>query len=284
MHIEILGSGGAVTTPRPLCQCRVCAQARERGVPYSRSGPSLFVHGPNLLIDTPEETKDQLNRSRVTTIDAATYSHWHPDHVAGRRVFETVNLDWRRFPPSARQTPVYLPQQVAVDFRQWLSSWDQFAFMQSRGWVRVVELADGDSFTLGEYQVTPFRLAADYVYAFIIEGAGRRVLIAMDELVGWTPPASLGRLDLAVLPMGLHEFHPLTGERIIPETHPLLKVEATFAQTLAMVKPLDAARVVMTHIEESFPLDYDDYLTLAGQLQAQGLNITFAYDTLMVEV
>ena len=62
------------------------------------------------------------------------------------------------------------------------------------------------------------------------------------------------------------------------------KVEATFDQTLGIVKRLDAARLVMTHIEESLPLDYDDYLTLAGQLQAQGLSITFAYDTLMVDV
>ncbi|MBI2846110.1 MAG: hypothetical protein HYX86_06160, partial [Chloroflexi bacterium] len=81
MQIEILGSGGAITTPKPGCFCRVCVPAREKGVPYSRTGPSLFVHGPDVLIDTPEEIKQQLNRSRVKQIRAAFYSHWHPDHT-----------------------------------------------------------------------------------------------------------------------------------------------------------------------------------------------------------
>ncbi|MCD4684507.1 MAG: hypothetical protein K8S97_01035 [Anaerolineae bacterium] len=66
MQIEILGSGGAVTTPRPLCDCRICVEARQKGIPYSRTGPSIFVHGPDVLIDTPEESKLQLDRSRVS--------------------------------------------------------------------------------------------------------------------------------------------------------------------------------------------------------------------------
>ena len=90
MKVEILGSGGASATPRPGCACRVCVEARERGVPYSRMGPSLFVHGPNVLFDTPEESRLQLDRSTVTKIAACFYSHWHPDHTMGRRVWEDV--------------------------------------------------------------------------------------------------------------------------------------------------------------------------------------------------
>src|SRR5262249_56693887 len=70
LKVEILGSGGAVTIPRPGCSCRVCVEAREKGVPYARTGPSVFVHGPDVLIDTPEEAKQQLNRSQVTRIAA----------------------------------------------------------------------------------------------------------------------------------------------------------------------------------------------------------------------
>lgn len=102
MRIEFLGTGGALTTPKPGCSCGVCKEARERGVPYSRSGPSLFVHGPDVLIDTPEEIKDQLNRSQVREIAACLYSHWHPDHVMGRRVWEALNNDWRGWPPQRR--------------------------------------------------------------------------------------------------------------------------------------------------------------------------------------
>ncbi len=102
MRIEFLGTGGATTTPRPGCQCRVCIEARERGVPYSRSGPAVFVHGPDVLIDTPEEIKDQLNRAGIEHIEAGLYSHWHPDHTMGRRVWEALNFDGRNWPPSAQ--------------------------------------------------------------------------------------------------------------------------------------------------------------------------------------
>ena len=97
MRIEFLGTGGAVVTPRPACECRVCAEARGRGVPFSRNGPSIFVHGPDLLIDTPEDIIASLNRANIRHVGAATWSHWHPDHTAGLRVFEALNLrlwDW----------------------------------------------------------------------------------------------------------------------------------------------------------------------------------------------
>jgi hypothetical protein len=57
MRVEFLGTGGAVIMPRPLCSCGICVQARERDVPYARSEPGVFVRGPGVLIDTPEEIK-----------------------------------------------------------------------------------------------------------------------------------------------------------------------------------------------------------------------------------
>jgi phosphoribosyl 1,2-cyclic phosphate phosphodiesterase len=284
MQIEFLGSGGAITIPKPGCQCRVCAEARARGIPYSRTGPSVFVHGPNVLIDTPEEIKEQLNRSRVTRIDAAFYSHWHPDHVLGRRVWETMNADWMHWPPQHRCTDIYLPQQVALDFRTRLGSWEQLTYLQRFGVVRLIELADGEVVTLGTTRIRPFRVAEDYVYAFLFADAGRRALIAPDELFGWTPPADVQGVDLAVIPMGLPRIHPLNGRQIIPDDHPILKSEATFQQTLDIVRQLKAERVVMAHVEEPGGLSYDDLLALEDRLREEGLNITFAYDTMVVEV
>lgn len=284
MQIEILGSGGALTTPRVGCQCRVCVEARAKGVPYSRGGPSAFVHGPDLLIDTPEEIKDQLNRSRVTHVGACIYSHWHPDHVMGRRVWESLNADDVHYPPRHRCTDVYLPQQVAQDFHTWLGSWEHYTFMQRVGLVNVIELADGDTFALNGTTIRPFRLAEDYVYAFLLEESGKRVLIAPDELNGWTPPEFVRGVDVAVIPMGLSELHPLTGERLITENHPLLKLEATYTETLEMVRALDAGRVIMTHIEEVTAMSHDDLLVLEARLREDGFTITFAYDTMMIEV
>ena len=65
LRVEFLGTGGSMPIPRALCDCAVCVQARERGVPYARNNPSVFVHGPDVLIDTPGEINNQLNRSTV---------------------------------------------------------------------------------------------------------------------------------------------------------------------------------------------------------------------------
>ncbi len=288
MRVEFMGSGGAITTPRPGCECRVCVEARTKGVPYSRSGPSVFVHGPNVLIDTPEEIKDQLNRARIGRIEACFYSHWHPDHVMGRRVWE-MNKDWRGSPRRNKRTDIYLPQQVALDFGERLGAWDHFEYLERQGLIRLIQLQDGDAVSLNGTEIRPFRLAEPYVYGFLFEngadgdGQGRRVLIVPDELLGWDPPPELRALDLAVLPMGVVEFDPFSGQRRIPEDHTVLGHEATFRQTLEIVRKLDAKRVVLTHIEEPDGLSHDDLNRLERRLEAEGHNLTFAHDTLVVD-
>ena len=80
MDITILGSGGCMIIPKPLCQCRICEEARAKGVPYTRTGPSALVHDEKILIDTPAEIAYQLNRSRIKEIDYLIFSHLDPDH------------------------------------------------------------------------------------------------------------------------------------------------------------------------------------------------------------
>jgi phosphoribosyl 1,2-cyclic phosphate phosphodiesterase len=284
VRVEILGSGGATTTPRPGCTCRVCVEAREKGVPYARTGPSVFVHGPNIVFDTPEEAKLQLDRAAIGDIRGCFYSHWHPDHTLGRRVWETRNGDFRSWPREAKRpivTDVYLPEQVAADHRKYLGGMEHLEFMQGRGWVRVHELRDGESVLIDGVEILPFRLSEDYVYAFELRERGRRVLIVMDELNGWSPPAALKGVDLAVLPMGICEFDLFTGDRRIHPEHPVLIYEATFEETRAIVKALGAEHVVLSHVEEIDGLSHDDLLRVAPDY---GANVTFAWDGLVVEV
>lgn len=94
MRLIVLGSGGATTIPRPGCQCRICAEARTKGIPYARSGPSLLISDINLLFDTPEEIAAQLNREEINAVDYIFYTHWHPDHTLGMRIIERMNKFW----------------------------------------------------------------------------------------------------------------------------------------------------------------------------------------------
>ncbi len=283
MKVEFLGTGGAIPTPVPGCTCRVCGQARQRGIPYSRLGPSVFVHGPDVLIDTPEEIRYQLNRSTVSQISACFYSHWHPDHVMGRRIWE-INRDWRGWPRQNKSTDIYIPYRVARDFHDRLGTWEHLAYLQESGLVRLIELEDGEVVRLAGIQIQPIPLAEDYVYAFLFEEGERRLLVAPDELLGWEPPPEVRGVDLAVIPMGVVEFDPFSETRRISEDHSVLRAEATFRQTLDIVGELKAGRVVMTHIEEPDGLSYDDLVRLEGRLGESGFNLSFAYDTLIVPV
>jgi phosphoribosyl 1,2-cyclic phosphate phosphodiesterase len=287
VRVEILGSGGAATIPRPGCRCRVCVEAREKGGRYARTGPSAFVHGPNIVFDTPEESKLQLERAGIDEIAACFYSHWHPDHTMGRRVWETRNGDFRTWPREAKQpkvTDVYLPQQVAADFRVWLGGMAHLEFMEQRGWIRVHELSDGDVVEIGGVTVRPFRLHEDYVYAFELSDGERRLLLAMDELHGWTPPDDVKGCDLAVLPMGICEHDVFTGERLVHAEHPVLRYEATFAETLGIVDRLEARRVVLSHVEEFDCISYGELLLVEERLQREGVDVQFAWDGMTVDV
>lgn len=283
MQIEILGSGGAVPTPRPGCHCSTCDVARERGVPYARSGPSTYIHGANILFDTPEESRDQLNRSSIDRVAACFYSHWHPDHVMGRRVFELLNWDVHGWPRQSHITDIYLAEQVAKDFATYLGGSQHLAYLQEIGVVRVHVVAEGQSIEIGAVTVTPFRLAEPYVYAFLVEDADSRVLIAPDELVGWAPPASITGIDLAVLPMGIWEHDPLTGNRKVHENHPILLTEMTFPQTLEVVRALRPRRAVLTHIEEADDPGPHALDRLAKRLRDAGLPVTFAHDMYRID-
>lgn len=284
MLVEILGSGGAISTPRALCRCGICRQARQQGVPYSRSGPSLFVHGPDLIVDTPEDIIASLARSRVERIAVGTYSHWHPDHLLGARMWESLNGDYTGWPPTHRKTPLYFPRRVAEDVRDRLGMWEMFTFLEQRGLIEIVELAEEATFFSNGYQITPVSLAEEYVFAQIVEGYGKRLFVAVDELFGWRPTAQLGHFDLAVLPLGVTEFKPLSGQRHYPLDHPVLRREATLAQTLDVVRVLNADQIVLTHISEVDQLSYDDGLVLEERWRQDGLPITMAYDGLFLEV
>lgn len=283
MLIEILGSGGAFTIPKPLCNCIICNQARVQGIPYSRSGPSVFIHGPDILIDTPEEIKDQLNRSQVKRINACFYSHWHPDHVMGLRVWN-MNREWLHWPPKIKNTKIYLPQQVVIDFKSKLHLWKHLEYLERQGLVNLVQLNDGAVVTIDEYQIKPFKLQQDYVYAFLLTTKGKRLLIVMDELFLWEPSVEVQGVDLAIIPMGIQEVNPITKKRQFNKKHPVLKSEATFEQTLNIVRKLNAKRVVMTHISEHDGLSFDDFNLLQKRPVIKALNVEFAYDNMTIEV
>jgi len=196
---------------------------------------------------------------------------------------ETRNADFTNWPPSPNCTPIYLPAKVAQDFETQLGLADNFRYLEQRGWVKMEPF--DEPIELNGWQITAHALAETYVFCFLFEelAGTQRVLIAMDELVGWTPPTAFSGIDIAVLPTGIFEFHPLTDQRLTPTEHPILKTEATFRQTLAMAEALQPQKLIFTHIEEPFGITPLEFETVAANLQHEyGWDVTFAYDTYQV--
>lgn len=282
--VEILGSGGATRTPRPGWRTPNSIGAREHGIPWARTGPSLFVHGPDVLVDTPEEACFQVDRAGIEHIAAGLYSHWHPDHTAGQRFWETRNADFRHWPPQNICTPIYIPANSLPDFEKF-GVMEPMRYKQRMGYVEV-HVFD-EPIELNGWRISTFPVQEEYVSAFLFEEVegDRRALICMDELYGWTPPEHVRGVDLLVLPKGLDDVHPFTGEQIIPLEHPVLKSEATFHQTLEMVAAIAPVQTIFMHIEEIDPLGPPRYEELAAMLERErGWNVTFAWDGLVVEL
>ena len=286
MLLEVLGSGGSVTTPKPFCACPACTQARGEGPEYTRYGPSVFVHGPDVLVDTPEEIVIQLNRSRVREIAACLYSHWHPDHTAGKRFFEH-QMDWVGLPPSHGCTTVIIPETVASTFTSSMAIMDHLKMFVRRGLIDLQVIGDHQEVAVNGYTITPIQLAIEYVFGYQIRGDDGCILIIMDELQGWTPSAAVRDtlFDLVYLPIGALDINPITGDRLVDAQHPMLKGEQTIGETLQIMAQLSAASFVLSHIEEPDNITLDLADSLAQYFTAEiGRPVQIAYDTMVVDV
>lgn len=286
MILEILGSGGAITTPKPFCQCSVCVTARKGSPIDSRLGPSIFIHGPDLLIDTPEEIFIQLNRSSISSIKACTYSHWHPDHTSGKRIFE-MNKDWIGFPPRNKCTSVYLTDKVAETFGQFLGIKDHFYFLSLSGLVSLKVIGNSELFELNDYSIRPIQLGQDYSFGFDISGKGKRILVIMDELKFWNPGEDIltTAYDFVYLPLGIVDVNPITKKRNINENHTILKDEQTLEETLEYVKRLSSKNYLLSHVEETDEISYSMGIQLGNYCSnLTGKNVRIAYDTQKIEI
>src|SRR5262249_24405147 len=147
-----------------------------------------------------------------------------------------------------------------------------------QGTVRVVLVPDEETVAIGDTTVRTVPLDAENAHAFLFEAEGKRILVAMDETHHWVPPG-LGSLDLVVLPLGVFEHHPYSGERMTPEARgrpPARKPR--YAQTLEPRRALAPRRAVLSHVEEMDRLSHDELVRLGA---ADGWEP--AFDGLLIE-
>ena len=173
---------------RVRCVDVICRQARQRGVPCAqRSG--LFVHGPDLIVDTPEDIIASLaafvsNILRRGPIPTGIRT------ICWVRMWESLNGTIRDGLNASEDAAIFW--RVAEDVRDRLGIWETFTFLEQRGLIEIIESRRSEFFS-NEYQITPVSLAEEY-FCPNCGRAWKRLFVAVDELFGWCPSEKLGHL------------------------------------------------------------------------------------------
>ena len=268
--------------PKPLCQCRICREARRKGVPYARAGPAAFLHDIHLLIDTPAEIVSLLNRASIRRINYLTFSHLDPDHVEGFRVVEQIALDfrtWRTYPE--KQVCLLLPEQLSEPMRELRSQYGPLVdFYQESGFLQLKLIHD--RIDIGEVRITaiPVDRGSQLAFIYVFEKSGRKAVYAPCDIKPFPEYRSeLQRADLLIIQPGIFEEGLKHGFKY-PAGHISRTTLYSFEQTMELVTRLQAKKVVFVHLEEYWNRSYDDYRALESKYRG----IRFAYDGMPLRV
>lgn len=280
MKFIVIGSGGCVALPKPLCQCKICAEAREKGKPYSRYGCSLYLEDLNLLVDTPEDIVQGLNYSNIKKIDTVVFSHLDPDHTLGMRIFEHLRLNWLEISEGKECTnpiDVLAMDHVMEDlntigfkYGSFLDYYESVRNLIKRKTVKDYIYIDGIKLTF---------IKAASATVFVFEKDDKKVIYAPCDVKPFPENSLFENADLMIIGNTIIG-DVLKGGFILNENN-VLREELFIMEEIQHLKErYNIKKIIMTHLEEDWGKSYDDYV----ELEKQYNNIFFAYDGMTIEV
>ena len=266
--------------PKPLCQCRICQEAREKGGPYARTGPSAFLHDINLLIDTPAEIASQLNNCHIHRIDYLILTHLDPDHVEGLRVVEQITLDfhtWCAYPE--KQICLLLPEELKVNLGNIQSQYGpRVDFYVKSKFIRLMSFRDNIKIGPVSIDAIPVDRGAQIAFVYVFEKSGCKVVYAPCDFKPFPEHRiEVQQPDLLVIQPGIFESG-LKHHFTYPDDHISRTTLYTFEQTLELAARIKARNILFVHLEEYWNRSYDDYCALESD------GIRFAYDGIQINV
>ncbi len=280
MKFTILGSGGCVSLPKPLCKCRICEEARVKGAPYSRFGCSLFLEDINLLIDTPEDIVHAINNSNIENIDNVLFSHVDPDHTLGMRVFEQLRLNWFDVSEGIEcdnPIEVFAMEHVMDDlnsirfkFGCYFDYYDNVRNLIKRNVVK-------DSIFIGGIKITFVKV--NHATIFVFEKNNKKVIYAPCDVKPFPENDIFKDADLLIT--GNTIIGDVLKDGVVLSDDNLLKRDLfSMDEVIALKNKYNIDKVIFTHLEEDWGKSYDDYLDLEKNYD----NVEFAYDGMEVLV
>lgn len=268
--------------PKPLCRCRVCEEARSRGRPYERTGPSSFLHDENLLIDTPAEIARQLNREGISRVDALLFTHLDPDHTEGFRVVEQITLDfrtWRAY--ETKRIRLILPRILRERMTQIRSIYGPLIdFYERQGFVETITF--DDRIRIGKTHLTaiPVDRGSQVSFVHVFEKDGARMVYAPCDIKPFPEHRTeVNGADLLVIQPGIFE-DGLEHGFIYPRDHISRTTLYMFEETVALARRIKAKAVLFVHLEEYWNRTYDDY----GEIEKHFNTMRFSHDGMRVTI
>ena len=264
--------------PKPLCQCRVCRQARDLGIPYARAGPSAFLHDINLLIDTPAEISCLLNRCHIRRVHHLIFTHCDPDHVEGFRVVEQIALDfrtWLAYPQ--KQICLLLPDELSESLYSIQSQYGPLVdFYKKSGFIRIASFRD--NIRIGPVSIDAILVdrGSRIAFVYVFNRKGCKVVYAPCDLKPFPEHrAEIQKPDLLIIQPGMFE-RGLKHRFKYPLDHISRTTLYTFEQTLDLAARIKARKVLFVHLEEYWNRSHDDYCALESD------RVRFAYDGMQI--
>lgn len=268
MKLTILGSGGAIPTPRPFCQCFVCKKAREEGEPYKRNSSSLYINDNFTLIDCPEDIGESLNRRNIERVDNLLITHWHPDHTFGLRPLLEAYFDFREN-RAVKQVVIYIPRKVFQDLTKFYPSLSYLVEVIKVA--RIEHIEHGQAVQIGDMRITAvgYKGKTSNIFAYLFEEKRKKVLYAPCDTISFEQ--KIYDLDLLINECGLFSYEKI-------------RTEISFPALMERIRLLKPRRTILTHIEE-IELNiwgWNHFEKMKGQYP--DINFEFGYDGMEIEI
>ncbi|MBD3361271.1 MBL fold metallo-hydrolase [Candidatus Woesearchaeota archaeon] len=265
MKFRILGSGGAIPTPRPLCQCEICTLARKNDK-YKRNSSSAYIEEINTLIDCPEDIADSLNRQGIQKIDHLFITHWHPDHTFGLRVLLEANYDFIEN-KAKNQIKIYIARKVYTTLKEKYPALIYLTDVLKLAKIQFIE--HKKEIVLGDIKITPigYQGKESEVYSFLFKKDNKKLVYAPCDTLHWKTYDIFCNLDILVHECGIFSYDKL-------------KSELSFPELLKRIKIINPQKTILTHIEE---IELNRWgLKKLDELKQK--NLEFAYDGLVIDL
>ena len=257
MEIIILGSGGSNPPPRPGCQCRVCREARETGLPAARSRASLFVNDQSILISASADLRRQLNRENIDLVQNLVIPSWRYEHTAGLGELENLNYDI--ISDSAIWDPiqVYIPPEDdnTAENLQLLRK-----YQNELGIIDLIELRDCGQFSIGDLNILPVKIDNTDLFYFILFNNAGKIVYIPGRYKKFSAISEAADPDYFIAPCFWWEDSTVFKRPIINPS--LFEKYSTFEQMLEEAGNLRAKKILLTHIEEDYGMSHSDMITL----------------------